>query len=290
MTADRPPPGLERFTGYLMRRAYVAVTTLTERLMPDGVHVREAVLLELLDHGAPLSGRDIARLTWLNRSLVVKLVDAVEGQGWALRGRHERDRRCYALNLTPAGAAALPGLGRVLDEVDALFLDDLIPGERIRLHGLLTLLLDDDPVLGIRSLAGRSSFLVVRAHRALRERSGAEMAAIGLHPREFGALSMLADGPGCSQAELAARVGVSPPGVLGLVDDLEQRGLVDRVRSTVDRRVLELSLSDAGVGVLAAARRIAGGIQADLAARLGVEGDIELRDLLARVAAPACDR
>lgn len=277
-------PDLERLTGYLLRRAYVEVAGHTARCMPEGVHVREALLLTLLRSSPDgLSGREIAAVTRLNRTLVVKLVDSLEERGWAVRRPHPTDRRAYALTLSADGRDALETVGAALDCVDVLLTEPLTGSERDQLRTLLTTLLEDDPALqlpGVGELARRCGYLVAHAHRRIRERAEVALRSAGLHPRDFGALSVLAaDGP-CSQSHLAARLGISPPAALAFVDQLEDGGLVVRRRNLADRRVHALELTDEGRERLAQARVVAGDIQRGVVALLGDEGDRELRRLL----------
>src|SRR4051812_43005029 len=52
-------------------------------------------------------------------------------------------------------------------------------------------------------------------------------------------------GPMC-QADLGRKLLRSPSNITGMLDALEERGLVARTRRTEDRRVLDVSLTEAG--------------------------------------------
>lgn len=78
----------------------------------------------------------------------------------------------------------------------------------------------------------------------------------GLTPREAGVLRLLAGNPGMSQRDLSARLGTAPSGTVVLIDALEARRLVVRVRSTADRRHYELQLTDAGKDALRSLRTV----------------------------------
>ena len=108
---------------------------------------------------------------------------------------------------------------------------------------------------------------------------------LGLHPRDFGALSALAESQPCSQNALAARLGVTPPAALSLVDELEARGFVTRERNAGDRRFYDLALSTAGRDVLVQARKLAVKAQASIVEHLGHHGDARLRELLGKLIA-----
>jgi DNA-binding MarR family transcriptional regulator len=53
-------------------------------------------------------------------------------------------------------------------------------------------------------------------------------------------------GEGCRAGRLAEEAGVSPATVTGMLDNLEKRGLLVRVRSTEDRRAVVIRLTDEG--------------------------------------------
>ena len=57
--------------------------------------------------------------------------------------------------------------------------------------------------------------------------------------------ALLHVGPMC-QADLGRKLLRSPSNITGMLDGLEERGLVARVRREEDRRVIDVSLTDAG--------------------------------------------
>ncbi|UQX90269.1 MarR family transcriptional regulator [Jatrophihabitans telluris] len=67
-----------------------------------------------------------------------------------------------------------------------------------------------------------------------------------LTPPLAGLLRLVRSEPGLSQQDLAARLGLAPSRLVAHVDDLEQRGWLERVRDANDRRVNALRLTDAG--------------------------------------------
>jgi len=75
----------------------------------------------------------------------------------------------------------------------------------------------------------------------------AEIVAVhGLHPMHFGMLTIIEAEEPISQQELGRRVGIDPSTMVARMDVLEQRGLIERARSTDDRRSYEIRVSDAG--------------------------------------------
>jgi DNA-binding MarR family transcriptional regulator len=69
---------------------------------------------------------------------------------------------------------------------------------------------------------------------------------LGLTPPHVGILQLVAREPGLSQQALATRLGIPPNRLVGLIDELEARGLIRRDRPPTDRRVFALRLTADG--------------------------------------------
>jgi DNA-binding MarR family transcriptional regulator len=278
--------GLNQFTGYLLRRAFVKAAGAARDCIPETAHVRQVAVMVILRERGAISQRSLADLTHVNPTLMVKLVDELERKAWVARDRNPEDRRSYALRLTELGLSALAELESDLDRGEAEFTAPLTERERGRLKELLCVLLADDEALSVAELAERTGYLVTHAHRMLREWAEAELEGLALHPRDFGVLATLSADEPCSQTQLALRLGVTPAAVLMFLDELEPKGLVTRLRRADDRRVHDISLTDEGRRRLKAAQRAAARLQGRAVARLGEGGDAELRALLAKLLEP----
>jgi DNA-binding MarR family transcriptional regulator len=68
----------------------------------------------------------------------------------------------------------------------------------------------------------------------------------GLRLRHYALLRFLATSEGALQRELSARLGYDPSAIVGLVDDLERAGFVERRPSPDDRRSRIVVLTDDG--------------------------------------------
>jgi DNA-binding MarR family transcriptional regulator len=77
-----------------------------------------------------------------------------------------------------------------------------------------------------------------------------EAEQLGVTARQVTLLWLVKRRPGLSLAELAADEGISPPAMSGHVDRLERAGLLQRVRSTTDRRRVGLELTADGERLL----------------------------------------
>jgi MarR family transcriptional regulator, lower aerobic nicotinate degradation pathway regulator len=93
-------------------------------------------VLRAVEHG-PASQREVAERTGIDASDVVDLVDRLETAGFVRRERDERDRRRYALELTPAGQDAIDRFTEVAQAVDEAVLATLEPDERDSLRTLI---------------------------------------------------------------------------------------------------------------------------------------------------------
>ena len=84
--------------------------------------------------------------------------------------------------------------------------------------------------------------VLLRLSRELRK----ETEQLGVTARQATLLWLVKRSPGLSLAELAAEEGISPPALSGHVDRLEVAGLLERVRSSEDRRRVGLRLTEEG--------------------------------------------
>src|SRR6516164_3994660 len=67
----------------------------------------------------------------------------------------------------------------------------------------------------------------------------------GLTPSQYNVLRILrGEGGPLPMLEIASRTITVAPGITGLIDRLEQAGLVNRVRCDTDRRVIYVALTD----------------------------------------------
>ncbi|MBX7269304.1 winged helix-turn-helix transcriptional regulator [Micromonospora sp. Llam7] len=92
----------------------------------------------------------------------------------------------------------------------------------------------------------RSGALLDYLARRMRLRSESVLAPLGLRPRHLVALTVLRDAGGMSQQGLAGTLQIDGTNVVGLLNDLETAGLVERRRSPEDRRRHVVSLTETG--------------------------------------------
>jgi DNA-binding MarR family transcriptional regulator len=137
-----------------------------------------------------------------------------------------------------------------------------------------------DPVL---TSAG---YLLLKAGHFVGEEFDATLASLGLNRREFLMLSYVSASKGLSQQELSARLGIDPTIVVGLVDALEDRGLMTRTRDSADRRRNVLGLTDDGHDLHGRAVETAAAAEDLFLAPLSEAERETLRDLLHEIMRP----
>lgn len=247
-----PVPGpLADETGYLLRRAYVHAGRWATAAMPEGVAIREYEVLQTLADLGPSSQRRLSELLWVNRTIMVKLIDALESAGLVERRRDPADRRSCALELTPAGEQTRAELSTVADEAEAGLTASLSARERTALRKLLSAiaLATDQPPELPTGLAPRTGFLLTHAYNRVRELTNACLGALGITTALYGVLAMIALRP-ISQQAIADQLGLTGPAIVQSVDRLEGAGLVERQRDPADRRSYALRPTSHGHAIL----------------------------------------
>jgi DNA-binding MarR family transcriptional regulator len=110
------------------------------------------------------------------------------------------------------------------------------------------------------------------------------LAPLDLEPRQYLLLGRVAAAEGCSQQAVGGSLQIPPSRMVGLVDALQERGLIRRVPNPADRRAYGLRLTPAGHRLLAAAKPISEAFEAEICEPFSpVERDL-LVELLGRVA------
>ncbi len=102
---------------------------------------------------------------------------------------------------------------------------------------------------GVISLGRLGDFLGFRLRRVQNQLSrdfSLKTRALNLRAGMFSAMEIIASNPGMSQIALSLEVGLDKSAVVPLIDDLEARGWIARVKSARDRRRNELSITPSG--------------------------------------------
>lgn len=109
---------LPELVGYSLRKAQIAVFQAFQgAVAPHEITPGQFGVLILIHENAGLSQSELGLAVGIDRSTMVAVIDRLEGRGLVVRAPSPKDRRSYALRLSPEGE-------RLLDE--------LVP--RIRAH------------------------------------------------------------------------------------------------------------------------------------------------------------
>jgi DNA-binding MarR family transcriptional regulator len=134
-----------------------------------------------------------------------------------------------------------------------------------------------------RSAPGTASLLAqLSAHATARLTS--RLAVLELAPAHAGILKILAGTPGMSQCTLARALGTLPSRMVGYLDELERKRLLERRPYQSDRRNHALYLTKAGRAAYRATSRLAQEHQQALLAGLSKQQQMQLAELLSLVA------
>src|SRR6266851_2458003 len=107
-----------------------------------------------------------------------------------------------------------------------------------------------------RELLKNAGFLLKRLGWTFKERALEAFEPTGLNPQHHAILALLDEGTRENQGTIADALGYDRSQLVGLLDELEERGFVDRQRDRTDRRRHLVSLTPAGEKALGEQRAI----------------------------------
>lgn len=100
------------------------------------------------------------------------------------------------------------------------------------------------------------AFLLAQIGAHAASRFAERLAELELLPAHAGTLRLVAANPGISQQTLSSTLGLAPSRLVALVDDLEERGLVERRNRAEDRRAYALHLTRKGTAAVESIAKI----------------------------------
>jgi DNA-binding MarR family transcriptional regulator len=133
-------------------------------------------------------------------------------------------------------------------------------------------------------LVASPTFLLKRLGQAAKERSMEAYESAGLHPYHFAILIALDEGSHETQGAIADTLGYDRGQLVGLLDELEQRGLVERRRDPNDRRRHLVQATAEGKRTLRRLRTLTKQIENEFLAPLSDDERAQLHALLLRLA------
>ena len=128
--------------------------------------------------------------------------------------------------------------------------------------------------------AGSASFLLAQLGSHAATKFAERLEPLGFAPHHAGIFRILAQNPGVSQQDLAKTLSMHASRLVGILDELQQRGLVERRPSDRDRRLYALHLTSDGQSALRRIGEAARDHHQALMAGLSADQQKQLTDLL----------
>jgi DNA-binding MarR family transcriptional regulator len=133
-------------------------------------------------------------------------------------------------------------------------------------------------------LVASATFLLKRLGFAAKERTMKAYEGTGLHPYHHAILLVLDEGSAETQGSIADALGYDRGQLVGLLDELEEQGLIERRRDPEDRRRHLVRLTPDGKRALKRLRALSQEIEDEFLAPLGDKERVKLHALLLRLA------
>jgi MarR family transcriptional regulator, lower aerobic nicotinate degradation pathway regulator len=136
-----------------------------------------------------------------------------------------------------------------------------------------------------KELIASTVFLLGRLGVAVKTEGIEEFERAGFSPWHYGVLALLEEGARETQATIADTLAIDRSQLVGLLDGLEERGLVERRRDPNDRRRQMVNLTAAGHRQLAKLRKMVRRLEDEFLAPLDQDERAALHALLLKTAA-----
>src|SRR5919197_3629672 len=119
-----------------------------------------------------------------------------------------------------------------------------------------------------KALRSSPSHLLKRLGWMVKDRAVEAFESTGLSPAHYAVLALLDEEPRETQAQIADALAYDRSHLVGLLDELEERGLIERRRDPDDRRRHIVTLAPEGKKALGRLRAIAKGLESEFLAPL----------------------
>ncbi len=133
------------------------------------------------------------------------------------------------------------------------------------------------------SIEHSTGFLVVRTARSMKKILDARLSELGITSSQAHVLSTLNQEDGLPLSSIGKKVFLDKPAITGLADRLEKDGLVERRRTSIDRRVIRLFLTSKGKAVITHYETVIQEIDNDIVSALSTDELSEFRNILNKV-------
>ena len=136
-----------------------------------------------------------------------------------------------------------------------------------------------------QELLASTAFLLSRVGYGIKLRVLEEFESAGFNPYGYAVLAVLAEGAAETQATIADTLDLDRSQLVGILDELEKEGLIERRRDQADRRRHMVSITHAGQKLLVKMRAMVKNLEDAMLGALNGEERMLLQDFLQRIAA-----
>ena len=130
-----------------------------------------------------------------------------------------------------------------------------------------------------------TGFLLARVGISMKLGAMEEFERAGFNPYAYAVLAVLAEGAAETQATIADTLDLDRSQLVGILDELEKGGLIERRRDQADRRRHMVSITHAGKKLLVKMRAMVKNLEDSMLGALNGEERMLLQDFLQRIAA-----
>ena len=138
--------------------------------------------------------------------------------------------------------------------------------------------------IGLDGLVGHAGYAVRRFQIWIFQDFIRTLAAVDIKPTQYSVLTVIGANPGLSQMAVAKRLGIERARLVHLLDSLENRKLVRRVQSRIDRRSHALHLTARGAASLRQFKLLAAEHERHVAEKIGSANREQLLRILSAFA------
>lgn len=125
--------------------------------------------------------------------------------------------------------------------------------------------------------------IFTRVFRSGKKTIERELEKLGVKPMELRVLFSLSRDGDTTMNSLAVENDVTGPWITGIVDDLERKGFVTKVRSSTDRRIIKVSITENGSVMLAEGMKVYSKLIELALKNLTPEEQIQFRSILSKI-------
>ena len=134
--------------------------------------------------------------------------------------------------------------------------------------------------IALGSLSQSLGYRIRRAQLWVFKQVSRKLATLDISPAQYSVLCVIDANPGVNQLAIAQVLSIERAGLGRLVDHLEQRGLVARTASAINRRYYVLHLTDVGAALLARLRSGVAEAEKNLVKKVGARAYRQLQQAL----------